>query len=72
MKNRIVEMHCTNPDPRAMGRLATWAVDDFNRVDIYNDGKDDFVAHYSDTEHDRKYVIGAIWRKETEEFTFHS
>ena len=55
---------------KAIGRLSGWAYAGYDTVDIYLDGKTDFVAHYSDTDSDRKYTIGAVWREDG--YTFHS
>ena len=50
----------------AIGRLSMWALDQFDTVKIYNDGKFDLVANYSRSDNAAcKYVIGA-------EYTFHS
>ncbi len=71
---RIIEIHCEDPHPDAMGRLVTWAIDGYDRVDIYGDkAVQGFVAHYTSTTDPKKtYTIGAVWREEAQEFTFHS
>ena len=53
---------------KAVGRLSLWA--SFPSVSIYNDGKNDLVAHYFREDEQHGYTIGAIWRGN--EFTFHS
>jgi len=66
---------------RAVGRLSTWAIGIYDKVDIYSDGENDMVAHYSVSSEEeadipyekrRKYVIGAIFSPSSEEYSFHS
>jgi hypothetical protein len=57
----------------ALGYLATWALDGYDTVDVFLDGGDDLVAVYKDSASPgKKYVIGAVWREERNEFSFHS
>ncbi len=71
---RTIRIHCKLPAvdyTKAIAYLTTWAMDSYTEVDIYEDGGNDLVACYS-CETDRKYIIGAVWRKESGEYTFHS
>jgi hypothetical protein len=57
---------------KAMVRLIHWGSDSYPEVAIYNDGKNDMVAVYFSEAGERRYVIGAVWRPESNEYTFHS
>lgn len=57
---------------QAIGRLSMWGEGSFPTVKIFNDGDNDMVATYHDSEGVRKYVIGAVWRPSSNEYTFHS
>jgi len=58
---------------QAIGRLSLWAYSGYPKVRIYNDGKNDLIAFYTDTNDDSiRYTIGAVWRPESKEYTFHS
>jgi hypothetical protein len=54
----------------AIGRLSVWALDDYDIVKIYKDGKTDLTARYFKSDNTGEYTIGAVWRGN--EFTFHS
>ena len=60
----------------AMGYLCTWGITgNYDTVRIFMDwhSKTDLIAIYSDSENpERKFVMGAVWRKEEGKFTFHS
>ncbi|NDD55373.1 hypothetical protein EBZ39_16185 [bacterium] len=59
-----------------IGYLCTWGITgNYDTVRIFMDwhSKTDLVALYTSTENpERKYVMGAIWREESNKFTFHS
>lgn len=58
---------------KAIGRLSLWGIDGYDKVTIWPDGKGlDFIAHYENTQNSSKYTIGAIWREDTKEYSFHS
>ena len=57
---------------KAMQRLVDWSKSDYNLVKILNDGKDNMIAYYLNTKNGAKFEMGAVWRKETNKFTFHS
>ena len=61
----------------AIGYLCACALrsDRYNTVRIFMDwhSKTDLVALYTSTENpEHKFVMGAIWREESNKFTFHS
>jgi hypothetical protein len=56
----------------AIGRLAVWALDGYAQVTISNDGRNDLIATYVDYTRARKFTIGAVWRFDSQEYTFHS
>jgi hypothetical protein len=66
-----------------IGYLSTWGItaNRYNTVHIYMDwhSKTDLVAHYSNDEETQatkgkyqRFTMGAVWRKDKGEFTFHS
>lgn len=55
---------------QAIGRLSLWGPT-LQTVRIFNDGDNDLIAVYLDNDV-RRYVIGAVWRPESNEYTFHS
>ncbi len=58
----------------ALGRSAAWALQEFPICNIYHDGKRDMVAVYQRTaeQNGPSYVIGAVYREESDEYSFHS
>lgn len=56
----------------AIGYLASWNLSGYDNVSIYNDGDNDLIATYASTETGRSYVIGAVWRESSQEYSFHS
>ena len=56
----------------AIGYLAYWACQAFQNVRIYNDRDNDLIAYYKNTDTGRSYVIGAVWREASNEYSFHS
>jgi hypothetical protein len=58
---------------QAIGRLSIWAYSGYPRVRICNDGKNDLIAFYTDANDvSSRFTIGAVWRPESKEYTFHS
>ncbi len=56
-----------------IGYLSTWALERFPIVKIYNDMIDDLTAYYyKEGKEKPAYVIGAVWRESSKEYTFHS
>ena len=55
---------------QAIGRISWRAMDGYETVRIFNDGKNDLIAYYEGTW--GKFVMGAVWREESKEYTFHS
>jgi hypothetical protein len=56
----------------AVGYLSAWSVEGFGHVEIITDRDGDLTAYYSQTEGDREYVIGAVYREESRLFSYHS
>lgn len=57
---------------RTVGYLATWGLSRFSEVSISNDGTNNLIAGYSNQEGEVGFVIGAVWRENDQEYTFHS
>jgi hypothetical protein len=56
---------------KAVGRLSVWALNSYDTVNIWSDGKEDLIAIYTHSdESNKKYAIGAVWRGA--EYTFNS
>jgi len=71
-EERLVEVP-TIQLQQAIGRLSIWAYSGYDKVSVYSDGKNDLIAHYIDlNDSDHRYTIGAVWRPESKEYTFHS
>ena len=72
--NNIDRTKITYPSDKeyssAVGYLSTWSEARFPTVELYNDGDNDLVAIYYDSDGNRKYVIGAVWHGS--EYGFHS
>lgn len=46
---------------------------DYDTLAIFHDGREDMIAHFSDTRNpNRKFTMGAVWREKEKQFTFHS
>lgn len=79
---RIVELYYDEeqlmdvPDleiQRAIGRMSLWSLNRYEKVRIFHDRGKDLIAHYIDlNDSDNRYTIGAVWRPESKEYTFHS
>lgn len=54
-----------------LARAAQWGRPSYQTVNIFSDGRDDFVITFMDDSGSR-FVMGAVWRESTKEFTFHS
>jgi hypothetical protein len=57
---------------QALGYLTSWALDAYDEVNIFPDGLHDLIAVYTRTGTESKYVIGAIFDKQTGKYSFHS
>lgn len=57
----------------ALGYLSSWSVEGFDTVHIWTDrDPGDMVASYTDTKSERRFVMGAIWRRDEGKYSFHS
>jgi len=61
---------------QAIGYLSWWGGSAYDLVDIHKDSLStknmDLIAYYSNSKDDSKFVLGAVWRKDMKEYTFHS
>lgn len=69
---KLTEDRITPEAERAIQRLTTWALTEYDTLKICPDGLNDLIAYYDDTATGRKYTIGAIWNEKEKQFTFHS
>lgn len=73
IKLYIEEKQLSREQMYAIGRLATWSLDNYDIVTISDDGTTcDLLAHYTSSEHSGKYVIGAIYHLDSNNYSFHS
>jgi hypothetical protein len=73
IENNMTQEQTEQPGvKKALDYLYHWAFDAYDKVQIFMEGKEDFVACYSDSKDEaKKYVIGAVNRG-GDEFSFHS
>jgi hypothetical protein len=58
---------------QAVGYLTWWGQQRYPEVDIMPDGKTgDMIAYYRDDTGEVRYVIGAIYDRSNEKYSFHS
>ena len=54
-----------------LARAAQWGRPRYQTVNIFSDGPADFIITFVDDD-GAKFVMGAVWRESSKEFTFHS
>ena len=72
---RTVEMKFEMPDAdvsEAIAYFTMWSYTSFDKVTICNNGENDLIAYYSQSDGERHYVIGAVYREELGNYSFHS
>jgi hypothetical protein len=58
---------------RALSYLCSWALDSYDTVTIVPHFDNDLMAIYTDSnDPKKKYIIGAIWDRAADTFSYHS
>ena len=56
----------------AIKRYTSWGFDNYDTVNIFNDGKNDMIGCFSDSKGSQKFTMGAVWHPKERIYTYHS